>query len=104
MESLATLAHEEAATLTEKLRHAGIPFETREIIEEGGVAATELFVEETVYRAACDIVDGWLDEGASTTGMICPKCHSPHLEPLPHESVEVSFRCRDCGLTFVAQA
>jgi hypothetical protein len=104
MKSLATLDPNEASEVAAKLKAAGITSESLLITEESGLRATELLVEETVYEAACDVVDIWLAEQERKARMMCPKCRSSHLERVPHESVEVLFRCKNCGCEVVAQA
>ena len=104
MKSLATLEPQQAGQVAAKLNTAGIACESLPVTEESGVAATELLVEETAHDAACAIVEMWLDDQARKTHMVCPKCQSSHLEPVPHDSVEVLFRCKDCGEEILAQA
>ncbi len=104
MKLLATLDPDAATGLAERLKQSGIASEKHSVTEESGVGATELVVEESCYNAACDVADAWLDDEARKTRMICPKCRSPHLESVPHDSVEVLFKCQQCGCEILAQA
>ena len=104
MQSLAILDPDAAVGLVGQLQKAGIACETRAVTEESGVMACELLVEEPHYDAACDVVDEWFDDEARRSRMICPKCKSPHLEIVPHDSVEVLYRCMDCGCDILAKA
>jgi len=104
MKSLATVDLDAAPGLVEQLRQAGITCETRSVTEESGGVATELVVEDSVYDAACDVVDAWSEDQSSKARMICPKCRASSLERVPHDSVEVHFKCRDCGCEVLAQA
>jgi hypothetical protein len=103
MKSLAILDPNDASEVAGRLNAAGVACKSLPVTEESGVAATELLVEETAYEAACDIVDIWLDDWARKAHMVCPKCRSPHLERVPHDSVEVLYRCNDCGREILAQ-
>jgi Zn finger protein HypA/HybF involved in hydrogenase expression len=103
MKSLATLDPAAATSLGEQLRSAGIAFEIRAVTEESGVTASELFVHEQHYEAACNLVDAWLEVEAGKSRLICPKCRSAQLERVPHDSVEVLLRCMDCGSEILAQ-
>ena len=108
MKLLATLFDSDAATgLMERLKNAGIACETQAITEEGGLAATEVLVEESHYEAACDLSYAWFDAEqeaeARQAHRVCPKCRSVHLERVPHDSVEVLFKCQDCGCEILAQ-
>src|ERR1700704_4579238 len=97
MKPLATLDTEAAAGLMDRLAGADIACESRAVTEESGIAATEGLVEEACYDTACDLVDAWLDDQARKARMVCPKCRSANLQKVPHDSVEVLFRCKDCG-------
>ena len=103
MKPLARVDAEAADGLMERLASAGIACESRGVTEESGVAATEVLVEEWCYDTACDVVDSWLDDQAREARMVCPKCRSPHLERVSHDSVEVLFRCKDCGCGILGQ-
>ena len=103
MKSLATLDPDSAVGLVEHLRNAGIACQSQVAIEESGIPVAELLVEDTQYDTACDLVDKWLDDVAREARMICPTCRSPHLERVPHDSVEVLFKCKDCGSEILAQ-
>ena len=104
MKLLAKLGPNEANEVAARLKAAGIACESRSVTEESGVVATELLVEEAVYEAACDVIDLWLDDQSRGARMICPKCKSTHLERVPHDRVEVLFKCADCGCEILAQA
>lgn len=103
MKTLATLDAKVAAGLMERLTTAGIACESRVVTEESGIAATEVLVADSGYDAACDVVDVWQDDQAREARVVCPKCRSPHLERVPHDSVEVLFKCMDCGCEILAQ-
>ena len=103
MKTLATLDAEVAAGQMERLASVGIACESRVVTEESGIGATEVLVTDSGYDAACDVVDAWQDDQAREARMVCPKCRSPHLERVPHDSVEVLFRCKDCGCEVLAQ-
>jgi len=103
MKSLATVDLDAARGLAAQLKRAGIACETRSVTEESGGLATELVVEESRYDAACNIVDAWLEDQSIKARLICPKCHLPGLERMPHDSVEVLFKCKDCGWEVLAQ-
>ena len=108
MKSVATLFDPDAATnLLERLKNAGVACETQAIIEEGGLGSTEVLVQESDYEAACDMLDEWLAEWQENevrkTHMVCPKCRSVHLARVPHASVEVLFKCKECGCEILAQ-
>lgn len=103
MRSLAVLDPVAAAALAEQLGHAGIASESRPTTEECGIVATELFVDESIYERACDVVDAWWDDEARKHRRVCPKCQSPHLEYVPHDSVAALFKCKDCGCEILAQ-
>jgi len=97
MKTLATLGGEAVAAMTERLAMEGVASQTRAVTDEGGIVMTEILVEESQYESACDVVDAWLDDEARKAHRVCPKCKSPHLERIPHESVEVLYKCKECG-------
>ena len=104
MKSLAILDPDVATGIVAQLKNVGIACETRSVTEESGVAATEVVVEDSRYDAACNIVEAWMDDEYRKVGMICPKCRSPRLKLVPHDSVQALFRCTDCGCEVLAQA
>jgi Zn finger protein HypA/HybF involved in hydrogenase expression len=108
MKLVATLDPDIARMLVEHLKKAGIYCESHVVTEESGVVATQLSVEESLYDVACDAAEAWLgnlsDELARQSNSVCPKCRSPHLERIEHDSLEVAFRCKDCGCNIVALA
>lgn len=103
MKSLAVIDSELATRLMGQLGEAGIACETRPAIEESGMAATELLVQEPLYDAACVIVNAWWDQELRDEGRVCPKCLSPQMEKLAHERVELALKCRDCGHEILIQ-
>jgi hypothetical protein len=108
MKSIATLDPESAAKLKLHLSEARIPSHTQNVAEQSGVLANEVFVEDSFFDIACDTAEAWQsqvsDELARQKKNVCPKCGSPHLDRVNHESLEVVFGCKDCGCIIVAQA
>jgi Zn finger protein HypA/HybF involved in hydrogenase expression len=101
MQSIASLAIEQARELFEQLQKNAIPAELRTATQENGLETGDILVEDAHYDRACDIAEAWDAERQEAaerrSNRRCPKCGSLHLEYVPHDKLDYVYRCKDCG-------
>src|SRR5690242_714112 len=99
MQSVALLEVDQARELLEQLGKSEIPAELRTTTDENGLEFGEILTEDVHYDRACDIADAWdaaRQVEVERKGRHCPKCHSAHLEYVPHDKLDYVYRCMDC--------
>jgi predicted RNA-binding Zn-ribbon protein involved in translation (DUF1610 family) len=101
MQTVASLSTDEAQELVERLKAEAVAAELQIVPHESGVELGEVLVNDADFDRACDLAEAWqaqrLDEAERRANVICPKCHSYHVERVPHPKLEYVERCRDCG-------